>query len=82
MTCCGVQGPEDWQSVNATIPISCCGSLPVNQKECTITYAYPDGCMGKLYKILDDKSVILGAVGIGIALIQVDKYLAPAFRFR
>jgi len=71
LECCGVQGPKDWQTVNTTIPKSCCASLPVSQSECTLDYAFKDGCMEKLYNILDKKSVILGAVGIGIALIQI-----------
>lgn len=62
---------EDWLSVNTTIPISCCKSKPANQSECTVEFAFKEGCKGKLFNFLDKQSVILAAVGIGIALIQV-----------
>lgn len=45
--------------------------LPENVKHCTTDYASNIGCLPKLLKFLDSKSLLLGGVGIGIALIQL-----------
>lgn len=73
MDCCGINGPADWNKVfpDGTIPKSCCKKLPVNIDNCTLEWANKDGCKPILLQLLDKKSIILGGVGIGVALIQV-----------
>jgi CD63 antigen len=45
--------------------------LPVNVKHCEVKYASEEGCYQKLLYFLDTKSLLLGVVGIGIAIIQL-----------
>lgn len=73
LECCGIQGPTDWRPIfkNKTVPAMCCHLLPDNVKQCTTEYASKIGCLPKLLQFLDTKSLLLGGVGIGIALIQL-----------
>lgn len=73
MECCGTTGPQSWQPIfhNDSIPMACCGRLPVNQDFCDIEHAYKDGCLPKLLHFFKSKSLILASVGVGIALVQV-----------
>lgn len=63
----------DWQKQfhNITVPDTCC-KKSFDIMPCTIVNAYQKGCMPKLLDLLDDKSVVLAAVGIGVALLQVN----------
>lgn len=63
----------DWKRIfnNKTLPSTCCHILPVNVKTCTERYASTEGCLPKLLNFLDSKSLLLGAVGIGIAFVQL-----------
>jgi len=73
MECCGIRGPGDWKPifVNTTVPNTCCHVLPQNVKHCTSAFSSQEGCLPKLLSFLDRKSLLLGAVGIGIALVQL-----------
>lgn len=73
LECCGINGPKDWVKiyVNTTVPSTCCHLLPEKVKQCTSAYASQEGCYPKLLKFLDNKSLLLGGVGIGIALVQL-----------
>lgn len=70
---CGIQGPADWKKIfnNKTLPYTCCHLIPDGMKTCTAQYASQDGCLPKLLNFLDSKSLLLGAVGIGIAFVQL-----------
>jgi len=72
LVCCGTNGPQDWEDVfhNKTIPDTCCNEA-LKVLPCTMEFAHKDGCMPKLLTLLDDKSVVLTAVGIGVALLQL-----------
>lgn len=72
-TCCGVDGPKDWEAnpkYNTTLPKSCCASLLANQT-CTEGLAYTQGCLTKFSNFVEDKIYIIGAVGIAFAFIQM-----------
>lgn len=73
MECCGIRGPGDWRPIfkNKTVPAMCCHLLPKDVKNCTSDYASQVGCYTKLLEFLDRKSLFLGGVGIGIALVQL-----------
>lgn len=73
LKCCGIKGPSDWRPIfkNKTVPANCCHLLPGNVKNCTTDYATKDGCLPKLLQFLDNQSLLLGGVGIGIALVQL-----------
>lgn len=70
---CGINGPNDWKRIyiNTTVPSTCCHLLPENVKQCTSVYASKEGCYPKLLNFLDTKSLLLGFVGIGIAIVQL-----------
>lgn len=70
---CGINGPNDWKRIyiNTTVPSTCCHLLPENVKQCTSVYASKEGCYPKLLNFLDTKSLLLGFVGIGIAVVQL-----------
>lgn len=71
LECCGANGPTDWQQHNITLPAVCCKELPADQKDCDLQHAFVEGCMPKLLHEFESKSLILAAVGVGVALIQV-----------
>ncbi|XP_074093816.1 CD63 antigen isoform X1 [Cotesia typhae] len=72
--CCGIGGSGDWANLypNTELPNSCCHEVAFNQKcdSNSITVS-TEGCMNKLKSAIEDKAVILGGVGIGIALVQL-----------
>lgn len=73
LECCGIKGPTDWRPIfkNKTVPAMCCHLLPESVKHCTTDHASKIGCLPKLLQFLDNKSLLLGGVGIGIALVQL-----------
>ncbi|KAH0949791.1 hypothetical protein HN011_007427 [Eciton burchellii] len=75
LQCCGMNGPTDWPMVGFpgnTVPDSCCKEVP-SQSKCDLNsiHVYSDGCMAKLQSAIENNAMILGGVGIGIALIQL-----------
>ncbi|XP_008556489.1 CD63 antigen [Microplitis demolitor] len=72
--CCGIATSSDWAILypNTELPNSCCHEVVLNHKcdSNSITVS-SEGCMKKLKDAIEDKAVILGAVGIGIALVQL-----------
>lgn len=73
LKCCGIKGASDWKPIfiNNTVPASCCSQMPVHVNQCSSEFASKMGCMPMLFNLLDSKSLLLGGVGIGIALIQL-----------
>lgn len=73
LNCCGINNKYDWQRVynnNGTYPASCCEKDKA--RNCTTDRVdKEEGCKGKLLKLLDDNALMLGAVGLTIAAIQV-----------
>jgi len=63
-TCCGTNGPSEWQ----TLPASCCDA---DVKNCTIATAHQEGCLLKFEEFVHDNLVVIGAVAIAIAFIQL-----------
>lgn len=56
------------------LPDSCCHEVVMNQKcDTNAISVNSEGCMKKLKGAIENNAVILGAVGIGIALVQVQK---------
>lgn len=75
LQCCGMNNPADWSRigfVDNTVPESCCKELPT-QSKCDVNsiHVNGDGCMMKLQSAIENNAMILGGVGIGIALIQL-----------
>lgn len=85
--CCGADNATDWDTSYYMgkykhIPPTCCvlkeknadTPVPVNEANCykkmTGSY-YKEGCYPKLLQWVNDKAVILIAVAIGVALVQV-----------
>jgi len=64
-TCCGMDGASDWQTA---LPASCCDA---DVKNCTITTAHQEGCLLKFEEFVHDNLVVIGAVAIAIAFIQL-----------
>lgn len=67
--------PSDWSHVgfaDNVIPDSCCKEVP-SQGKCDLNsiQVHAEGCMIKLQSAIESNAMILGGVGIGIALIQV-----------
>ncbi|XP_043283337.1 CD63 antigen-like [Venturia canescens] len=75
LQCCGINSSSDWwvsQYKEPNLPATCCTEIPANE-QCDYNgiRVSNDGCMAKLKNTIEDKAVILGAVGIGIALVQL-----------
>jgi len=70
-----MNNPADWLHVgfrDNTVPDSCCKEIPA-QSRCDLNsiHVNSDGCMMKLQSAIENNAMILGGVGIGVALIQV-----------
>lgn len=72
LQCCGVREPADWEEVfqNTTLPRSCCNEVLLGVP-CSKEFAHHDGCLPKLYGVLNERALLLGGIGIGIAFTQV-----------
>lgn len=63
------------------LPATCCTEIPANgQCDFNGVTVSTDGCMAKLKNTIEDKAVILGAVGIGIALVQVNSFISKTLK--
>lgn len=76
LQCCGMNSPADWSRVGFvenTVPESCCKEVPSQGSKCDVNsiHVNGDGCMMKLQYAIENNAMILGGVGIGIALIQL-----------
>lgn len=74
LDCCGTHGPSDWEGIfpNKTLSPACCKVINLSEaKECTTLHAVPHGCLEKLLKVLDSKTLILAGVVLAVAGIQV-----------
>ncbi|KAJ6649572.1 CD63 antigen [Pseudolycoriella hygida] len=70
--CCGINGPADYIQVypNGTLPNSCCVKFEQHSDTCTQENAIKKGCLPILLEFFKSRALILGGVGIGIAVIQ------------
>lgn len=76
--CCGVNGYKDWQTTPFTngnhtiVPDSCCKEM---KSGCGIKFStdniYTEGCYKKTLKLLQDNLMIIGGIGIAVAVIQL-----------
>lgn len=77
--CCGVNSYEDWQRTPFTggnhsfVPDSCC---KVVTKGCGniskgTSNIYTEGCYEKTLKLLEDNLMIIGGIGVAVAVIQL-----------
>lgn len=75
LNCCGISGPLDWKSSvfkNGDLPNTCCIEVSTDNKcDPNSISVRVDGCMNKLQSTIKDNAVILGGVGVGIALVQL-----------
>ncbi|KAK9304229.1 hypothetical protein QLX08_004235 [Tetragonisca angustula] len=75
LECCGMIGPTDWAYVGFaenTVPNSCCKEVPEGSKcDSNSIHIHLSGCMGNLQSATEHNALILGGVGIGIAIIQL-----------
>ncbi|XKL59445.1 hypothetical protein PGB90_000461 [Kerria lacca] len=67
--CCGVKNATDWFNVTRILPHSCCGELPI-KTECTIKEANKNGCFSYLGQFLQNKTLTLAAVVLGVGVVQ------------
>lgn len=75
LSCCGVESPEDWEKTvypNGTLPHSCCPKNPVDDP-CTkdVKGASTKGCLDSLQAALQHNTILVGAFGVGVALVQL-----------
>ncbi|CAH2074536.1 unnamed protein product, partial [Iphiclides podalirius] len=76
LQCCGIYGPGDWKNNSLPIPDTCCAGQEIMDgapAPCT-----PDspgfhtlGCLGKLVPFFNHMAILLGGVGLGIAMVQL-----------
>ncbi|XP_046679689.1 CD63 antigen-like [Homalodisca vitripennis] len=79
LRCCGVEGPQGWNEVFAdgSVPGSCCVANVQNDPNALCrnsddpTQVFQDGCYERLKTKTKDNIVIIMAVGIGIAFIEL-----------
>ncbi|XP_050418018.1 CD63 antigen [Patella vulgata] len=67
--CCGVKDKTDWSG--STIPASCCVKGTETGNTCPSDKAYPEGCDSKFISWIQDKILIIGGIGIGLAFVQI-----------
>ncbi|CAH3184594.1 unnamed protein product [Porites lobata] len=76
--CCGVNGYKDWRKTPFTngshsiVPDSCCKEM---KSECGKKFSedniYTEGCYQKTLKLLQDNLMIIGGIGVAVAVIQL-----------
>ncbi|XP_001605038.2 CD63 antigen [Nasonia vitripennis] len=76
LQCCGVHSPQDWARAGFTgntLPNSCCTEIAANNPTCDTNdiKSNTEGCKAQLQKKIEENALILGGVGIGVALIQL-----------
>jgi len=82
LKCCGLLNIEDYENStyvaeNGNLPRSCCGPLKLNTlgeaEKCRIDTEsrYNVGCLEALKSFLHSKSGIIGAMAVGVVLIQI-----------
>ncbi|XP_055372151.1 CD63 antigen isoform X2 [Condylostylus longicornis] len=75
LSCCGINGPNDWENIyprRNELPASCCTMINLEKSTvCDIEHAHKEGCLNKLWILLDSKTVALGAAVLAIVLIQL-----------
>ncbi|XP_012251676.2 CD63 antigen-like [Athalia rosae] len=77
LECCGVDGPEDWETAkvieSGTLPTSCCEMTDTNSK-CIMNggiKVHTKGCYEELEMRVRNGATILIGVGIGIAFVEI-----------
>ncbi|XP_075969214.1 CD63 antigen-like [Anticarsia gemmatalis] len=76
LQCCGINGPEDWAANNITLPNTCCAGQEIaNDKVVPCTpdseHFHKEGCLNKLVVYFKDIALVLGGVGLGVAIVQL-----------
>ncbi|KAK4311625.1 hypothetical protein Pmani_016882 [Petrolisthes manimaculis] len=82
MKCCAIQEQEEWVklnsefNVNKRVPKSCCkidtsGLMMECQRNPTDANSYTEGCFEKAVEFVEEHALIIGGVGIAVALIMV-----------
>ncbi|KAK6166602.1 hypothetical protein SNE40_023255 [Patella caerulea] len=66
--CCGVMDKNDWKG---NIPNSCCPEDTLINNKCPPTKVYEEGCDAKFISWIQDKILIIGGIGIGLAFVQI-----------
>lgn len=82
LKCCGVESPDDWEKTvypNGTLPHSCCPKHPVDDP-CTKDSASKKGCLESLQAALEHNTILVGAFGVGVALVQVSLKLREFYK--
>lgn len=81
--CCGSNNSQDWalsayvrskQSEGRVVPDSCCKTITPfcgKRDHPSNIYKVEGGCITKLEKFLTDHLLVIGAVGIGVACLQI-----------
>lgn len=68
-------GATDWAHVGFSdniVPSSCCKEVPEGSKcDSNSIHIHSNGCMNNFQSAIEHNALILGGVGIGIAVIQV-----------
>lgn len=72
LECCGVDNSSSWMYLylNTSVPTSCCSDMAADCNTMSDTL-YEQGCYTKLVDWFDDNYVIVGAVAIVLACIQL-----------
>ncbi|XP_072943641.1 CD63 antigen-like [Epargyreus clarus] len=75
LQCCGVYGPKDWANNGLPIPATCCAGQELGAAAPPCGEASPGfhavGCLDKILVHLKDVALLLGGVGLGIAVVQL-----------
>lgn len=74
--CCGINGPDDWKANNISMPATCCSGQEITggvPAPCTplSDHFHKEGCLDKLVQYFKDTALVLGGVGIGVAIVQL-----------
>lgn len=75
LQCCGMLSSTDWARVGFSdniVPNSCCKEVPEGSKcDSNSIHIHSNGCMSNLQSAIEHNALILGGVGIGVAIIQL-----------
>ncbi|CAB3234639.1 unnamed protein product [Arctia plantaginis] len=76
LQCCGINSPKDWAANNMSLPATCCAGQEISggvPAPCTeqSEHFHTKGCLPLLVAYFKSITMVLGGVGLGVAIVQL-----------
>lgn len=72
LSCCGIDGPNDWLNASQVLPMSCCEHAGIKDTSiCTIENAFQSGCLNNLSAYIMSYANVILITMLVLALVQI-----------